>query len=206
MINVFCLFTGNKYSIDYVKKLKEGVSKNLSLPHKFICLTDKQNHYKAEGVEFIHAPVDKADSWCKLSLFTTLLADKYKGTALYLDLDVVITGSIDVLIKNANLDKLNIIGDWWREGYNSSVMIWELGKFHKIYNNFKPSDLRRLNGDQDLINEVVHISEAKLFGKVQVQSYKANELQKDFNKQTKIVVFHGKPKPHECGGWVQKYW
>jgi hypothetical protein len=206
MINVFCLWVGNKYSIDYVTKLHNGVKANLSAEHQFICLTDKPNLHKIEGIKFIAAPITIPDSWCKLSLFTPQIGKKFEGTAFYLDLDVVITGKLDVLLKNAKMDKLNTIKDWWREGINSSVMIWDLKNFWKLYTSFKPSCMRELKGDQDLINLKMDESEIRHFGEVEIQSYKANNLQESFNKHTKIVVFHGKPKPHEVDGWVKDYW
>lgn len=226
MLNVICLWTGNKYSIEYVTKLKNMVSKNLTLEHQFICLTDKPNLHNIEGIKFIKAPIEIADSWCKLSLFCPILENLgIKGKAFYLDLDVVITGKLDGLVnkccKNELIDSIGIddkpckkkkpvfwiIKDWWREGYNSSVIIFDLGKFNKIYAKFKPTDIKRLKGDQDLINEVIDTSEAKTFGEIEVQSYKANKLQNGFKKETKIVVFHGNPKPHELkSSWVDNYW
>lgn len=206
MINVFCLWVGNKYSLEYVTKLHAGVKKNLSAEHQFICLTDKPNLHKIEGIKFVQSPVTIPDSWCKLSLFIPRLMENYEGVNFYLDLDVVITSKLDGLIKNAKMDKLNIIKDWWREGVNSSVMIWNPEDWSKIYMKFRASDMQRLKCDQDLINEVMDESEIRHFGSVEIQSYKANKLQESFNKQTKIVVFHGKPKPHEVDGWVKEYW
>lgn len=222
MINVFCLWTGHKYSIDYVTKLHNMVKANLTLDHKFICLTDKPHLHKIEGIEFRQAYIAIADSWCKLSLFVPQLADVYKGRALYLDLDVVITGKLDHLVNRCETLEVNqdeeketinfkktffIIKDWWRKGdFNSSVMMWEMGQFNKLFNNFKTSDMQRLKGDQDLITELLDEGEVKTFGDIEVQSYKANNLKEEFKKHTKIVVFHGKPKPHEVGGWVTDYW
>jgi hypothetical protein len=67
--------------------------------------------------------------------------------------------------------------------------------------------MQRLKGDQDLITEMLEgDNKVKTFDPREIQSYKANHLQKEFKKFTKIVVFHGKPKPHECNGWVEQYW
>jgi|TARA_Y100000310_G_scaffold155220_1_gene154696 lipopolysaccharide biosynthesis glycosyltransferase len=206
MINVFCLWVGNKYSLEYVTKLHNMVKENLTLDHQFICLTDKPHLHKIEGIQFIQAPVAIIDSWCKLSLFVPQLEDSFQGKALYLDLDVVITNKLDKIVKEADTKKFTIIDDWWRPTYNSSIMIWEMGKWNKIYTKFKPSDMVRLKGDQDLISEVLDESEVNTFGKIDVQSYKANKLAEKFNPQTKIVVFHGKPKPHQVDGWVNNYW
>jgi hypothetical protein len=39
-----------------------------------------------------------------------------------------------------------------------------------------------------------------------VQSYKMHRLEGDAPPPCDIVMFHGTPKPHECGGWVKEYW
>jgi len=226
MLNVICLWTGNKYALEYVEKLKNMVSNNLSMEHRFICFTDKPYKYKIKGVEFKPAFVAIADSWCKLTLFHPKLKDiGVEGDALYLDLDVVVTGKLDGLVKKGlkveekegkDMDGkpktitsrfLTTINDWWREGINSSVMCWRVGEFDKIFSRFKTSDMRRLNGDQDLINEILVDSQIKHFGDIEIQSYKANHLQKGPKKETKIVVFHGEPKPHKLkDSWIQEYW
>lgn len=226
-LNVFCLWVGNKYSFEYVKKLRNMLSRHLTLPYQFICLTDKPYlHKDEEGIIFKQAPIAIADSWCKLSLFTPQIESLgFKGKALYLDLDVVILGNIDKIVEDALEDReyeatesggervqrrkshFTIINDWWRPTYNSSMMIWEIGKRCKLYTKFKRSDMERLKGDQDLITEILEGDDTvKTFDPKLIQSYKASNLQKGPKKFTKIAVFHGKPKPHELDGWVTEHW
>lgn len=241
-INVFCVITGNKYSLDYVRRLRNMVNKNLTIPHKFICLTDRANYYAGqedvEGIEFRPAFITMPDSWCKLSLFHYWLNDYgYKGKALYFDLDVVIVDNIDKLVANDKIDKIevrkvennqgifkdvefekatfSIIKDWTRPTYNSSMMIWEIGDYNYLHNRFRAYDIRKVDGrnrgDQDLITELLNEKGINVhtFSPKEVKSYKCNNLHRGFVKPTKIVVFHGKPKPHEFKDkkcWVNKYW
>ncbi|MEX2365586.1 MAG: glycosyltransferase, partial [Pseudohongiellaceae bacterium] len=39
-VNILCMKWGTKYDASYVNKLHSMVSRNLSLPFRFICLTD----------------------------------------------------------------------------------------------------------------------------------------------------------------------
>ena len=54
MINVCCVYYGNKYKAEYVQKLYNMVKRNLTVPHKFICFTDwKQLWRQVKGdIEF----------------------------------------------------------------------------------------------------------------------------------------------------------
>lgn len=217
MLNVFCLWVGNKYSFEYVEKLKNMVSRNLEMEHQFICLTDKPNMHKAEGIKFEKAVYCIPDSWCKLSMFHPQIQQLgYEGKSLYLDLDIVIIDKIDSLVQ-FNKD-FTIIEDWVRPTYNSSVMIWEIGKKDYLAMNFRREHMGEHKGDQDLITKLVNEKEksnVKTFKPKPIVSYKFSGAKtKDIDKlkkeKCKIVVFHGKPKPHELleikGHWVKEYW
>ena len=45
MKNVVCIKWGEKFGSEYVNKLYNSIQRNLSLKHRFICLTDN-----AEGI------------------------------------------------------------------------------------------------------------------------------------------------------------
>lgn len=206
-LNVFCLWVGSKYSIEYVIKLRNMLQRHLTIPYEFICLTDKPYlHRDIEGVKFDKAFITIVDSWCKLSLFVPNMENLgYTGKSLFLDLDVVIVSNIDKLVTEN--DDFTIIKDWRRPTYNSSVMIFEIGKRNKLYMNFSKSCITKYNGDQDHITEELKgDGTVKTFNPNFIQSYKFSNLEKNLKKFTKIVIFHGKPKPHECDGWVKEHW
>ena len=101
--NVICIKWGTKFGAEYVNRLYRMVEKNLTIPHRFVCFTDNSEGL-AEGIETRELPPysdnpnigDKG--WRKLSLFNKELAD-LKGTALFLDLDIVIRQSLDPFLK-----------------------------------------------------------------------------------------------------------
>ena len=215
MLNVVCVRTGQKYSPEYVYKLKSMVERHLKQEHKFYCITE--NPVQVQGVETIPAPIQIADSWAKIGLFTAQLKKVALGDKmLFLDLDVVITGSLDNLIAGKlrpKKDKDGIrekntdlwIVDDWHDPFNSSVMYWEHGARTEIYAAFKPSDIQRLRGDQNLIAEIA--PDARTFKKGEVLSYKFDHV-KDKPKKAKIVLFHGKPKMTDLPDveWIKKEW
>ncbi len=218
MLNVLCVRTGQKYSPEYVYKLRDMVSKHLRQKHKFYCLTE--NPVQIRGVETIPAPIQLADSWCKIGLFSPNLPKIKKGEkCLFLDLDVVITGSLDNLIAGKLNERKNKEDDvqvnkdlWiakdWRDPYNSSVIYWVHGQQSRIFGSFNASHIERLRGDQNLIAEL--IPNAKLFKETDILSYKFSGVKDKDEKPegSKVVLFHGKPKMIDLPDvqWIQEAW
>jgi hypothetical protein len=144
---ILCLKWGTAYGPEYVNRLHRGVSRHLRRPFRFVCMTDDGSQLH-EGIEIYPLPQFNLPSWekdlvwRKLALFNDPLFD-LKGTALFLDLDVVIVGSLDELFERPG--PFHIIRDdhlalpkWgrWlnparairlRRVGNSSVMRFEIG-------------------------------------------------------------------------------
>ena len=216
MLNVLCVRVGPKYSTDYVYKLKNMVERHLKQPHKFYCITD--NPAKLPGIDCIAAPIQINDSWCKIGLFAPSLQKiKEREECLYLDLDVIITGSLDELIEGKL--KSTIIDDvespskdlWiakdWRDPFNSSVMYWVHGQKGRIFGAFTQEHIETLRGDQNLIAELM--PDARTFDMKDIQSYKFDGIhKKDEKPKCKIVLFHGKPKMTDLPNvqWIKKEW
>ena len=85
-VNVLCIKWGNKYGSDYVNTLYSMVSRNLSRPFRFICLTDDNEGIRDEvevkpipkiGFEDFdkQVPWTKAHGWLKLTCFANPLHD-----------------------------------------------------------------------------------------------------------------------------------
>lgn len=165
-VNVICMKWGSLYSSAYVNNLHQGVVRHLKRPHRFVCFTD--------DVDGIHNTIETAplpdsggtpslrDSrWRKLSLFSSALVN-LSGPALFLDLDVVIVGSLDVffdypgevlMIRDDDpfrakpLRKLNPRRDAFLASVgNSSVFRYEIGAHHYIYDSYRTNpDLAHRN-------------------------------------------------------------
>ena len=72
MINVCCVFYGEKYSSDYVQRLYNMVQRHLTLPHQFYCFTDHINLSNTVRGNIIYKdfPVKGFEGWWnKLQLF-----------------------------------------------------------------------------------------------------------------------------------------
>jgi hypothetical protein len=161
---ILCMKWGTKYGPDYVNRLYGMVRRHLRGEFRFVCLTDRSEGVRTE-VQCLPIP-DLAlpeglpeRGWKKL---TTFAADLYglQGTALFLDLDVVIVDDITPFFEHPG-DFL-IIHDWkrpWRITGNSSVYRFELGTHPEVLERFRAehnSIRARLRNEQAWLSEALH--------------------------------------------------
>ena len=101
IVNVLCMKWGTKYPADYVNRLYSMVARNMQRKFRFVCLTE-DGQGLAEQIESFPLPELSVDlggperGWNKLAVFAEELYD-LKGKVLCLDLDLIITGSLDDL-------------------------------------------------------------------------------------------------------------
>lgn len=229
-VNVICMKWGEKYPFEYVNILYQMVERNLTLPHRFICLTENSQGIRGEveikplpdfdepGPEYLRYCL----AWRKLTLFKKKLYD-IEGKILFLDLDVVIVDNIDCFFSFS--DKLSIIENWSQKGRligQASVICFEKGRYARLVEKF------RHNPEAVLVNrtEQVYITRElgrdgfDFFPEAWCKSFKFHCLPGGFlngfiaptqiPKGAKIIVFHGNPKPDEAlagiwGGYVPWY-
>jgi uncharacterized Rossmann fold enzyme len=209
MINVVSVRVGDKYPIEYVIKLHDGIARHLDEEQRHWCLTDKPDELP-EGITAIPHNPDLPGWWQKVFLFAPDMPWSTGDEILYMDLDVCVTGRLEGLPHG-------IIQDWHWPCYNSSVMRWTYGQYRNVWACFKPH--RDINtrstvlapllpkgqingGDQEWITSM---GEWPTFPADMFVSYR-NAV--SWPPETaKAVIFHGDPKPHEVTeGWVPGVW
>lgn len=226
-VNVICLKWGTVYSADYVNHLYTMVARHLSLPFRFICFTEQ-----AEGIneaieiwplpEFEEPPWEYArycPCWRKLALFKPGLAEM-TGKVLFLDLDVVITGSLDCFFNYT--DKLAIIENWYQPNRligQASAICFEAGQPYPLLENYLADPLKVLKAyrtEQAYITGQLGEGGFEFFPDTWCRSFKKHclpgGLLNAFQTATRppddarIVVFHGCPNPPDAiaGKWGKK--
>lgn len=194
MIDVWCVFWGTKYHPGYVYALKRAVGEHLEEPHRFRCLTDRD----LPNIETVRPPHAWPGWWSKLNLFA--VAD---GPSLYFDLDVIITGGLDYLLPFAR-ERFAAPANWAQSGHGgvqSSVMAWN-GTWRDPEKRFDPDrDMARLWGDQEFLWELLGDDWTRI---PHVYSFKYH-CTSNLRGDEAVVVFHGKPDPHEAGQWTWSY-
>ena len=146
------------YTSEWVDKLKNMVSRNMSVPYQFVCLTNTE--VNCEKISLIN---DWPGWWSKLELFRPGLFD---DKVLYLDLDVLILKDLTELVTYPSpfiLAKGHAThGLYINRGkgleirrYQGSVMCFERGMGTDLYTNFKPeTDIPKYYSDEDYIGDV----------------------------------------------------
>jgi hypothetical protein len=247
---VVCVYWGNKYGPEYVRRLANAVRDNLKgFAHDFYCLTDSafvRQSAEAWGVQCLplpDMPGTKEGWWRKVSLFKPgaiptcpgrpeLLAGAPIGMyhcegcgdmvmagephakryALYLDLDVVVTGDLVELLRSQVPAHGIVMAENFgpnkpHAAHNSSVMLWRLGECAEVWTDWTPAVAEALHGDQCWIWRRLDGRIAEFPAEL-VRSYKYDCREAGVPPAgCRVVVFHGKPDPHEVrADWVAERW
>jgi hypothetical protein len=197
---------------EYVSKLQRGVARNLTVPHEFVCLTERELGTDLKGW------------WVKMKLGEP---GRFTGPVMYLDLDVIVTANFDSLIgiaaafpyllwmrddfsysmvkprKGLGPDALKLLGG--PGCCNSSVMLWngDAGWWDDWTAN-RQKYMTDMHGDQ---NAISHIMRGRIgfLPNESICSYKYQV--RNGEKIAPIVVTHGVPKPHEMKDeFVRQHW
>jgi hypothetical protein len=226
-LKVVCVKWGDKFPPHYANRLYNMVKRNLSLPYRFVCLTDDEEGLIPD-MDIIKFRQNFEYCWTKIELFRpdVFLED---DLCLYLDLDVVVTDHIDELVTIHSEKKFVGLYDWYsprrRPHYNSSVMRFCGNNLTYIYSSLveklKNGTVRwerefdaylgsndkvvlwegeeRYGSDQEWIS--AHVYSKK---EIKAHSFPKKWIRsykkhgrKRLPKNCKIMVFHGFPKPHE---------
>lgn len=160
---VLCMKWGTKYGPEYVNRLYGMVSRHLKPPFRFVCLTDNSMGVSPE-VECLPLPrmelAPGADrGWPKLTTFGKNLHGLH-GTALFLDLDVVIVGDLAPYFDYPG--EFIIIKDWkrpWRVTGNSSVYRFRIGAHADVLQHFldhQAETRKRFRNEQEYLSHTLH--------------------------------------------------
>jgi hypothetical protein len=157
-------------------------------PHEFVCLSDIQ--LSCETILLQH---DWAGWWAKMELFRL-------PSALYFDLDTVLTGDCTAMIEAAKKHDFVIMRDVYRGQHNpkamqSSMMYWS--KPVDLYEKFAKLPMYAAGGDQAYIEHFMR-DKVTYWQDITngIVSFKADVLPNGLD-DAKVVIFHGKPRPWE---------
>ena len=235
---VLCKKWGTKYGPEYVNRLYAMVVRHLKGPFEFICLTDDQQGIRDEvrcmPIPSLALPAGIPErGWTKL---TTFEADLHglRGTALFLDLDVVIVDDITPFFEAPG--EFLIIHDWkrpWRITGNSSVYRFELGAHADVLAEFRATQAEvraRLRNEQAFLSEAMHRQgRLRYWPHDWCASYKYHCIppwptnywrEPVLPAGARIIVFHGEVNPPDAiagrrnralrvvrpAAWVAQHW
>ncbi|MCA9035101.1 MAG: hypothetical protein KDA91_08225 [Planctomycetaceae bacterium] len=222
---VACLKWGHPYPPEYVNVLAAAVKDNLSFNHRFVCITDAPEGLSSdvEVMPLPEIPIERAKwntgFWPKLAIFKQGMFDP-ETIVLYLDVDLMVTQSLDPFIEILNTDGgLRIIREWNPDIWNL-LPIWArpdrggngsaIGFIAKEqYNLFDTFEQNPYEVDSDYRIDQVYITETAnrrrywphtwclSFRRSCVPHWPLNLLSRTIRKprRGKLLAFHGCPNP-----------
>jgi hypothetical protein len=225
MITVACVFWGDKFSEDYVYNLKSMVERNTTVPHKFVCFSDR----KLKGITTMKLQPGYEGWWNKMQLFNTnyMLGNR----VVYLDLDTLIVDNIDWLLNYdgifmgiEDLGSVNSHQKFLKGRLQSAVLAWDYQLNGHLWNRFiSGQEYTRFRGDGEFLNEIVpsysrDFVQKKYPGKL--KSYKYQVYSEGITDKLSIICFHGRPSipqaiaeavtttmgTYEPQDWIKDYW
>jgi len=142
---VICINWGTKYGPRYINRLYGMVARNITPPFSFTCFTDNDQGIRPEVICEPLPPIDaempvgSRGKWPKSRLWGDRLGD-LSGPVLFLDLDIVITGSIDDFFSYGDPDQVilarNPTRPLERMG-QTSVFRFPVGKLVPLQDRFR---------------------------------------------------------------------
>lgn len=142
-LTVVTWYWGDHFAPEYVPKLRSMVSRHLSVPHEFVCVTDR--HDLGKDVYRVYPPPDFHDAPnCirRMKMYDPTFLWRFFGkTVLMLDLDIVIVGNITQMIMSPIDDNAPLA--LWKVGYPNhnriyagGIVLQQSGVLNNMWNAF----------------------------------------------------------------------
>ncbi len=216
-----CMNWGTAYGADYVNRLYSMIARNTQQPFRLVCYTDSKVGIRSEVECFdspeVDVPTPKLNRcWRKLSLWASELPG-LSGTVLFLDLDIVITGSLDDFFTFRPEADFCVIHNWTHPDRmigNTSAYRFEVGSHPEILTRFLENHqavLNRYQNSQTYVSSCLERSIA-FWPPEWCRSFKRHCVPRGVTRWfrqprlpvgTRLVAFPGRPNPHEAleGKW-----
>ncbi len=215
---------GTRYPSHYVNSLWSMIKRNTERPTRLVCFTDNASGIDKEVITCPLPDINIPDKvawtpWRKLSLWRSDLGqpsvEDLSGDVLFLDLDVVITGNLDVFF-DFHPGEYCVIHNWTqknRQVGNTTLFRFPVGKYSRIFDNFDENPEKILGEfriEQQYISS--EIPEQRFWPDDWCVSFKHSLVPRwpanffiapRLPETARVVAFTGKPDPDEAaiGQW-----
>jgi len=215
-ITIVCCWWGNWCAPNgptYVERLKNMFAKHCTIPHDFVCFTDRQ--IEIPGVEFRQIPQSVLRWHLNLPKFWIYSPDcGLSGRVVLSDLDSIIVGNMDEMmsyngpwcgIKPVMPNKHHIGGGLLSYKFEKYTWLWD-----EV--STKPGFFKNTcQGKERLVYEKLITSPDRwqtLYPGQLVTYKKAVRPVGHPPKDSRFIAFHGTPRPHEVKHekWIKEFW
>lgn len=215
------------YRPEHVNTLFRSVSRNLTIPHEFVCITDRP------------AGLDPAIKIAPLATDLIWLGNAYPKLALFkadppgingehicfTDLDVAITGPLDAVIQKGIDNGACFLPEFITKRpaatnahYNTSFYVIKRGGFPQVWDKFDPQrspeevrKTRKVGSDQVWVSETLGGGMPTWPAGGPIISYKYDVRGHGLPAGARVVCFHGQFKPWDKrvqanNPWILQHW
>lgn len=210
-LNIVAVQVGNycDRGAEYVEKLFAGIDRHMpDIPYRCVCLTDDPSTLPKWVIPKT-VPTGLVGWWNKVALFQPGMFEPGERV-LYFDLDTIIIGDLTDIASYAG--RFAIMRDPYHpEHMGSSCMAWEAGTVDHIWTRWDQAGRPSFHpgGDQTWVEAMQPKADywQDMFPG-QVVSFKRDcWLQGRIPDNARMVVFHGKPRPHQCvAPYIKELW
>ncbi len=216
---VACIKWGSRYGPEFANRLYRSVVRNITGHLRFICFTDNPLGLDRAIETHPLPPINLPDRvewtpWRKLSFWQDPLAE-LSGDVLALDLDLIITGSLDDFF-SIQPGEYCVIENWTQRGKgigNTSVYRFPVSRYKHIFDRFNAEPDKVLNEFRIEQQYISHFIPEQVFWPHEwCLSFKHSLLPRfplnwfkmpTLTPDARIVAFTGHPDPDEAleGKW-----
>jgi hypothetical protein len=227
---ILCMKWGTLYPVDYVNVLYSASRRNLTGAFRFVCLTDDASGL-VNGIESYPLPdlpltpeMRRSGQWAKLGIYKSNLYG-LTGRALFIDLDMVVCGSLDGFFERPEPFITTNMGIDWRPNPTgrgeaepgTCLFAFDLGQEEQILDRFLANpEAAALEYTIEQAWVGAHASSMAFWPPGWVISFKRHLRQpvgldllrppKPPPHDARVVAFHGRPRPadllrNDAGFW-----
>ncbi len=203
------LKSGGPYSPAYVSRLVKGIQANATIPYRTVCLTDMD--LNIPGVESIRLKHNWPGWWSKIELFRP---DLLLNNTVYMDLDTMIIGNIDSLLRLAKHNELYALRGFNQRplpdnllNFATGVMAGGFASYPEIYESFAMDAEYHMTvdrkgwrqGDQGFITDVIGTDFPAIQDKLTRNYIVGRKITKDGERipaNARVFAWSGEPRLH----------
>lgn len=208
------------YGPDDVARMARSVSRNLTVAHEIVCITDRPPHEFPSDVRVVPLWTDHRDlggCYTRLKAFHPSMAEIIAPRFVWMDIDAVVTGNLDPIVSRAE-DAV-----FWRSctvpslPYNGSMILMTAGARAQVWKTFKGRESveitrakKMIGTDQAWIAEVLGPNEAVWTAQRDgVCAYRKDAVN-FLPDHARLVFFPGADKPQRDrtrykSPWIARY-
>jgi hypothetical protein len=210
------------YKPEYVNTWARMITRNVTIPHRLLCITDNANGIEIDTFPLWEPPSVSNPNWgitrpqcyVRLKAFSKEMKPVLGDRFVSVDLDCVVTGNLDRILSKDE-DFIINRGETKKNDYNGSMWMMNTGARDQVYSQFNQAGVNQayrngyMGSDQGWIRQCLGPKEKTFGNEDGVRSF-VRVRNAPLPEDTRIVFFQGSIKPWDSTaqrvGWIRDNW